>query len=48
MQAVGSMKATGAALPDQLLQDDQQVVGGLDQEGVVIKGDVRRPRRCCQ
>ena len=34
------MQTQAASLPDQFLQDDQQVVGGLNQEGVVIKGDI--------
>ena len=40
LEAVGGVEPEGAALTGQLLQDDQQVVLELQQEGVIIEGRV--------
>ena len=42
MEAVEDMEPEGAAAPHQFRQDHQEVVGGSQQQGVVIEGRVRK------
>ncbi len=48
MEAVGGMEPEGAPAPCQFRQDHQEVVGGSQQQGVVIKGRVGEALWSCQ